>query len=464
MDTKHEIASTSVNASNQIIANSVLSKVFPESREQNGIEFSTDTLSEETEKAQPENIMTLDSILSRLENKKENAAVNLSISAEEVETMPFDLSVLETEGVFINVDCSGFGVLEKQLDWKSLGVELPSSGKVRLSPPRAGLLPDYFRRKLKRGQSQAHNALNKYSFRFTLCESVWGTSEYKWIPWNAYESFEQDYMIACETLAEAKAEVLAKYDEILIALRESFAELAEDSAKRLEATLDIPLDREEFRTNVVAHAMEIIPTRDAIRDDLTITMKPKVILLGSEMVAEQQKTRQLNLEMETIEASRQQIKLELDTSRQIEQLKINDFEIDKRREREVKERIRNMKIEAAREVALEAVSPIKEGFEQITGKVYEAAKEMTEKLQDADFVPGSLAKRARQMCEWYQLMNFTNDSSLENVLQKLKTVSSNDAKSRSPLEMRDALSDVIRAASINTKRLLDEDRMSALEF
>ena len=80
---------------------------------------------------------------------------------------------------------------------------------VRLSPPRAGLLPDAYRRKLVRAASQAHHALNKYSFRFTLCESVWGTSEYKWIPWNAFEQFEQEYKRACETLSRAKAEVLA---------------------------------------------------------------------------------------------------------------------------------------------------------------------------------------------------------------------------------------------------------------
>nr|HQU82375.1 hypothetical protein [Pyrinomonadaceae bacterium] len=129
-------------------------------------------------------------ILSRLQNKKEKAAVNLGISAGEVETMPFDLSQLETEGIFLNVDCRGFSTLERQIEWKSLGVELPAQGAVRLSPPRAGLLPDKYRRKLMRAASQAHHALNKFSFRFTLCETVWGTSEYKWIPWNAFENFE----------------------------------------------------------------------------------------------------------------------------------------------------------------------------------------------------------------------------------------------------------------------------------
>ena len=38
-----------------------------------------------------------------------------------------------------------------------------------------------------------------------------------------------------------------------------------------------------------------------------------------------------------------------------------------------------MKIEAAKREAEEAVSPIKEGFAQITGKIFEAAGEMADK-------------------------------------------------------------------------------------
>jgi hypothetical protein len=403
-------------------------------------------------------------ILNRLNNKKEKAAVNLGITTAEVETMPFDLSQLETEGIFLNVDCRGFSTLERQIEWKSLGVELPPQGAVRLSPPRAGLLPDTYRRKLMRAASQAHHALNKYSFRFTLCETVWGTSEYKWIPYNAFENFEQEYKKALETLSAAKAEVLANYDEILLILRKSFADLAENSAKRLDATLEIPLDREEFIATVVAHALGMIPTREMIRDGLTITMKPKVIVLGSEMLAEQQKAKTLNLENAKIEVAHKSVRLELDTKTQIEQLKIHDFELEQRREREVKERIRQMKIEAARDAASEAISPIKEGLDQITAKIFEAAQEMANTLQARDFVPGALAKRARQMCEWYRLMNFTGDSSLEDVLSRLEDAAGANAKVRSRVEMQSALNDVLRATSLQSKRLLDEDRLSALEI
>ena len=89
---------------------------------------------------------------------------------------------------------------------------------------------------------------------------------------------------------------------------------------------------------------------------------------------------------------------------------------------------------------------------------------MTDRLRDATFVPGSLAKRARQMCEWYSLMNFTGDTSLDDVLSKLRSAADRDAQARTPEEMRKALGDVLRATTVHSKRLLDEDRLSALEI
>ena len=36
--------------------------------------------------------------------------------AEGIERLPFDLSAIEEEGVFINVDATGFGILDRRLD------------------------------------------------------------------------------------------------------------------------------------------------------------------------------------------------------------------------------------------------------------------------------------------------------------------------------------------------------------
>ena len=215
---------------------------------------------------------------------------------------------------------------------------------------------------------------------------------------------------------------------------------------------------------MIAQALGMVPTREMVRDALVITMKPKVIVLGSEMIAERNLARTLALEKAKVDAERIHLELEVDAKRRIEQLKVDEAAEESLREREVKERIRNMKIEAARREAEEAVSPVKEGFAQITSKLFEAAMEMTERMKDAKFVPGSLAKRAKQMCEWYSLMNFTGDTSLEDVLTKLQEAAGREVKQRSPEEMRTVLNDILRVTSVRSKKLLDEDRLSALEM
>ncbi len=230
-------------------------------------------------------------ILSRLEQKKETAAAHLGISAAEVETMPFDLSALEQAGIFLNIDATGFSVLSRQLDWQSLGIELPKEQTVHLIPPRTGLLPDNYRKPLQRAASQAHNALDRYSFRFALCETVLGSSEYRWIPYTAFEAFEKEFAAALETLARAKTAVIENYPEILETLWTTFRQLATDSAERLTATVkDEPFDLDEFINRTVERAMGMIPNVKAIRDGMRIEMRPKVILLGSEMRAEQVKS------------------------------------------------------------------------------------------------------------------------------------------------------------------------------
>lgn len=111
-------------------------------------------------------------VLTRLETRKERAATELGISSEEVESLPFDLSTLESEGIFMNIDCRGFGSLVRQLEWKTLGVQLPENAAVRVSPPRAGLLPDIYRNRLMRGAAQlttlsTNSALDSLSARLS---------------------------------------------------------------------------------------------------------------------------------------------------------------------------------------------------------------------------------------------------------------------------------------------------------
>ena len=404
-------------------------------------------------------------ILSKLEQKKETAATHLGISAAEIETMPFDLTALEQAGIFLNVDATGFSVLSRQLDWQSLGIELPKEQTIHLSPPRTGLLPDKYRKPLQRAASQAHGALDRYSFRFTLCETVLGSSEYRWIPYTAFEAFEKEFAAALETLARAKAAVVENYPEILETLRETFRQLAADSAERLAATVkDEPFDRDEFIQRTVAKAMEMVPTLAAIRDGMRIEMRPKVILLGSEMRAEQLKSAELQLETEQKRKAQTELEIEIQAQKEIAEFKVKSAFEDEKREQELKERIRQIKIEAVKREMEASISPLKEGLDQLNSTIYEAAKEMAEKLNDSKFVPGGMAKRAREMYRWFKLMNFTDDVEVEKVLAELNKIASRDAKQRTTTEMKEAVDAVILATSKRARKLLKTEQLDALEL
>ena len=404
-------------------------------------------------------------ILSKLEQKKETAAAHLGISAAEVETMPFDLTALEQAGIFLNVETTGFSVLSRQLDWQSLGIELPKEQAVSLSPPRTGLLPDNYRKPLQRAASRAHNALDRYSFRFALCETVLGSSEYRRIPFTAFEAFEKEFAAALETLARAKASVIENYFEILETLRGTFRALAKDSAERLAATMkDEPFDRDEFINRTVQRAMDMVPSLAAIRDGMRIEMRPKVILLGSEMRAEQTRVAKLELDKQIAGKAQTEIAIEIEAQKEIAAIKVKSVAHDEKHEQELKERIRQIKIEAVKKEMEASISPLKEGLDQLNSTIYEAAKEMAEKLNDSKFVPGGTAKKAREIYRWFKLMNFTGDAEVETVLAELNKIASRDAKTRTAAEMKEAVDAVIIATSKRARKLLKTAQLDALEL
>ena len=95
--------------------------------------------------------------------RAERAAERLGLESAQVERLPFDLSVLNDAGIFLNVDARNFGLLDRRLDWRALGITLPRGGDLSFRPPRCGLIPDRYRLPLLRPASRAHAALHRYS-------------------------------------------------------------------------------------------------------------------------------------------------------------------------------------------------------------------------------------------------------------------------------------------------------------
>lgn len=416
-------------------------------------------------------------VVSNGDHRAAVAAVRTDRQAEEIERLPFDLSAIEEEGVFINVDATGFGILDRRLDWQALGVELPQNTDVAFTPPRCGLLPNRFRRPLLTPVSQAHAALRKYSYHFRLTETLFESPAYRWVPWRAFTEFESAFNKACDNLNEARRKVLDQYDEIKDEVIATFRQVTADSAQRLEATGAIV--PEDFENRVIESVLNAFPTEEELSSKLTLRFQVGVILLGSEMLREQRLAAEERHRIEQVESERRieqlrvtaaerGIQQQMWTDQESARLKLAAEEEDRKREAEVKDRIRQMKLDAAREKLQETLSPLQEGAAQLRAQIYESAVAMQEALQKNDFLPGATAKKARNLTRWFRLMNFQSDSELDELLSDLERLAAKptgkNKRRASNGAVRDVLDNIIQLCYRDAQELGQPNRLAALEL
>jgi len=410
-----------------------------------------------------------------VEERAAHAANEMGMQSAEIERLPFDLSALEQDGIFINVDARGFGMLDRRLDWQSLGITLPQRTDLAFRPPRCGLLPDRYRLPLLRPAAQAHTALHRYSYTFRLTETLFETPAYRWVPWRAFEAFQGEFERARSGLAEAKTAVLEQYDAVQADVVQTFLRLATDSARRLEATgHPVPAG---FQETVVRGVLDAMPTRADLQEKLTLRYRVGVVLLGSEMVAEQRRASEERRQLEEVEAGSRLEQLRRDAQARLVQQefwveeervrrRLQVEEEERRREAEVKEQLRHLKLEAAKERLQEAMSPMEEGLRQLHAAIYDSAAAIRTSLQKHQYLHGSSAKRARDLARWFRLMSWQSDEQLEGLLDDLERLATprRARKTRDLGEIDGVLRDIVDLCYADARALAEPHRMGALEL
>ena len=408
--------------------------------------------------------------------RADRAAQHLGLQATDIERLPFDLSALEGEGAFINVDARNLGLLDRRLDWHALGVTLPRRGDLAFRPPRCGLVPDRYRLPLLQPASRAHAALQKFSYHFRLVETVFESPSYRWVPWRAWSAFERDFNAAQGQLRTA----LDAYDTDYLTIRETvleaFRQLAADSARRLGATgQQVPPD---FEDAVVQEVLSVLPTPELLRHRLILRFRVGVMLLGSEMLAEQRLAAQERRNLEAIESERRLAESQVVAQERVfqehlwaEQERIRERrraeEDERRHEAAVKERLRQLKLEAAKERLEDVLSPLEEGARQLHAAVFDAATAIRASLQKHNALRGSSAKKARDLSRWFQAMNWAGDEQLETLIQELEqlaTAPTSKKRKRNPVPIDHILGDIIELTYANARAIAEPSRMAALEL
>jgi hypothetical protein len=411
-----------------------------------------------------------------VDGRAARAADELGLSATSIERLPFDLSVLDSGGVFINVDASNFGLLDRRLDWQALGITLPRGADLAFHPPRCGLVPDRFRLPLLRPAAQAHTALHRYSYHFRLVETVFETPAYRWLPWRAWPEFEREFAAASQRLSQA----LDAYETNFVSIRDTvlaaFRQLCADSVRRLEATGQ-PTSA-DFAEMIVRGVLTALPTPEALRSRLSLRYRVGVIQLGSELLAEQRRAAEERRRIEVIEEQRQSdvrrhaaedrlVQEQLWSEQQRLRQQWLAEEEDRRREAAIKEQLRQLKLQAARERLQEALSPLEEGAQQLHAVVFESATALRASLLKNQALRGSSARKARQLCRWFTLMNWTGDQQLEVLvreLEQLATAPVPRARKRDPKPIDQVLGDIIALTNAGARAVLEPNRMAGLEL
>jgi hypothetical protein len=407
-------------------------------------------------------------------DRAERIAGRVDVATEDVERLPFDLSTISEEGVFINVDARGFSLLDRRLTWQALGVTLPRAS-VAFRPPRSGLLPDMYRLPLLRPAGRVHAALHKYSYRFSICETLFESPAYRWVPWQAFETFEAEFKAAVQALEAAKADVLDHYDEACDEVVSAFLQLARDSARRLEATgQSIPAG---FEDAVVHGVQRATPGRDDLRHRLTLRYRVGAMLLGSEMLAEQRKATEerrrlqevegaLRLERQQQEAQERLVQDGLWVEQQRLRQQLDAEQAELQREAAVKERLRNLKIEAAKERLKESLSPLEEGAQQLHAAVYESAQVIKASLEKHGALTGGAVAHAKRTARWFRFMNWNAEGNLEALISDLEKLAKQPPEQRKSLtgSIDRVLGDIVQLCYADARALAQPQRLSALEL
>lgn len=414
-------------------------------------------------------------VLDDVEARAPRVVQQIGVQGTEIERLPFDLSVLSEEGIFLNVDAQGFGLLDRRLDWQALGISLPRNTDVAFRPPRCGLLPDRYRLPLMRPAARTHQALRRYSYRFRLTETLFETVAYRWVPWRAFEAFERDFETARLDLESAKLDILAHYDAVREEVIQTFLQLATDSGRRLQATGQTVPDG--FANAVVQEVLTAMPTREELRNKLVLRYQVGIILLGSEMLAEQRKASEerqqledreveMRLERQRQQAREHRLQTELWAEEEMVRQRVRAAEDERRRAAEIKERLRGLKLDAAKERLQEAMSPLEEGAKQLHAAVYETAVAIRTSLEQHEYLPGASAKRARDLSRWFKVMNWQSDEQLETLVTELEGLARKPTgkQKRDAVAINHVLGDIIELCYADARDLSQAHRMSALEL
>src|SRR5262249_12424641 len=214
------------------------------------------------------------------------------------------------------------------------------------------------------------------------------------------------------------------YEIVRRQAEQTFERLITDSARRLEATgQSVP----SALTDALLHdILAALPAPDQLRERLVLRYRVGVFHLGSEFLGEQrhagEERRRLDVAESDLRFERQLIQERLWAERERLSAQARAEEQERQREAAIKERLRQLRLDAARERLQDTLSPLEDGARQLHSTVFEAAIALRESLRKNRALHGSSARKVRDLARWFSSMNWTDDQKLEALIGELEAL------------------------------------------
>lgn len=377
---------------------------------------------------------------------KQDAAEALAIEPAQIGTMRMELGVLRNRGLLITLDIRGTSIFATQTDWADLGIAGDDPRSKRLTRGRKYLIPESIVKQRRSIEVRARQLLERLTYE------VRGFHPYRFLPFEAYEKFKENWERLLADDADFKSSLIASLDEYRDEAAADFGEIALASWSTLQATGNAYYypDRDGFSDSIVARVLQKFPTASDIQSKLTMDYHVSMAF-GVDTLAEQETRAKLTAEQAQLEIAR----LRAEAASEQETVR-HEAEIHRLEEAERNARydaIRQAEAEHYRQQLNESAGPLAEMFSDLRARLADAAVEMAESVEKSGFVRGKVAQRGRGLLEIFNLMSVTDDRDLKDALLKLNQAigpaadnRGKDAPERSTEEVKSALQKIVDLA------------------
>jgi hypothetical protein len=407
---------------------------------------------------------------------KEQNLHDQGIDTTGVTRLSLDLTTIDDQGVFVRIHTAGFKSLDKRLDWKALGIELPKNLSITIRPPYAGLLPDKYRLPLLRSGEQAYDALAHWSLRLSFMETMLGTSSYRWVPFSAWPSFVEEFEQAQANLDAALAAIDDNWPLIESTVVNDFRAVVGDALARARATGGIVAD--DFTDRMIDQLERLLPTPERLRAKLHMRHEVAVLSLASSTLDEQRAAVEARRKLDEARRAEAEENRAAWEAEQIKQAKSREevaaIQSKARLEREAEEHkakiqreLDNLKLTEAKRKMDEALSPMKEGLIELHAVVYEAVSTVRDSIGNLGYLKGPSAVRLQRLAEWTRVMNTVfGDTDLAAKIETLERLAQTPVKGekRDPAAIEEALDSLKNLTAAAYRESMKTHRYGALEF